>query len=281
MDKRKDAQDADDREAAEASAREEDQPAGRKRGTKGRSGGKNGSQKGSQKEEYEDLLKPLQVELAYAMEAIKRRGERIIVLFEGRDTAGKGGAIHAVSERLNPRLCHVVALGVPSEREQSQWYFQRYVPYLPGAGEIVLFDRSWYNRAGVESVMGYCTPEQVKAFLKQAPIFEKLLVDDGIRLFKYWLTVDQDKQEERFAERQVDPLKRWKLSPVDIEARKHYTDYGRARDRMLDATHTKVAPWTLVDFNDQHEGRLTLIRDLLTQLRTVLGEPVITGRHAQ
>jgi polyphosphate kinase 2 (PPK2 family) len=141
---------------------------------------------------------------------------------------------------------------------------------------LVLFDRSWYNRAGVEAVMNFCTPAQVKAFLKQAPVFEKLLVDDGIRLFKYWLTVDQDKQEERFAERLDDPLKRWKLSPVDLEARMHYADYGRARDRMLKATHTREAPWTLVDFNDQHEGRLTLIRDLLSRLpRDDTQEPAI------
>jgi polyphosphate kinase 2 len=215
---------------------------------------------------YEDDLRKLQVDLNYAMDTIKERGERVLAIFEGRDTAGKGGAIHAVSERINPRRCHVVALGVPSDREKDEWYFQRYVPFLPAAGEMVLFDRSWYNRAGVEAVMGYCTPEQTKAFLKQAPVFERMLVDDGMRLFKYWLTVDQEEQEKRFAERLADPLKRWKLSPVDLQARSRYDDYGRARDRMLEATHTKHAPWTLVDFNDQHEGRLTLIRDLLSRL---------------
>jgi len=265
MDKRKDKgrdKDDGDRPGPDAPAHdgrpaaEGKRPARRKRAaTRSGDGGK-----------YEDKLKPLQVELEFAMEAIKRGGERVIVLFEGRDTAGKGGVIHAVSERLNPRHCRVAALGVPSDREQAQWYFQRYVPHLPAAGEMVLFDRSWYNRAGVEAVMNFCTPAQVKAFLKQAPIFEKLLVDDGVRLFKYWLTVDQDKQEERFAERLDDPLKRWKLSPVDIEARQHYADYGRARDRMLRATHTRHAPWTLVNFNDQHEGRLKLIRDLLSRL---------------
>jgi len=272
MDKRRDEKDDGERNAPETAAADPDRRDVKKRGGKGKDGGKkdggkkdNGKKDGS-KDRFEELLKPLQVELAYAMESIKRRGERVLVLFEGRDTAGKGGVIHAVSERLNPRRCHVVALGVPSDREQEQWYFQRYVPFLPAAGEVVLFDRSWYNRAGVEAVMGFCTPAQVKAFLKQAPIFEKLLVDDGIHIFKYWLTVDQDEQEKRFAERQVDPLKRWKLSPVDLEARKHYADYGRARDRMLAATHTKYAPWTLVNFNDQHEGRLTLIRDLLSRL---------------
>jgi polyphosphate kinase 2 len=215
---------------------------------------------------YEDQLRPLQVELNRVMRWMQARGERVVILFEGRDTAGKGGAIHAVSEKLNPRQCRVAALGVPSAREQSQWYFQRYGPLLPAAGEMVLFDRSWYNRAGVEAVMGYCTPEQTTAFLKQAPVFERMLVDDGIRLFKYWLTVDQAEQERRFAERLDDPLKRWKLSPVDVEARTHYEDYGRARDRMLEATHDKRAPWTLVDFNDQHAGRLSLIGDLLSRL---------------
>jgi polyphosphate kinase 2 len=215
---------------------------------------------------YEDQLRPLQVELNRVMRWMQSSQQRIVILFEGRDTAGKGGAIHAIAEKLNPRLCHIAALGVPSAREQAQWYFQRYVPLLPAAGEMVLFDRSWYNRAGVEAVMGYCTPAQTAAFLKQAPVFEKMLVDDGIRLFKYWLTVDQAEQEQRFAERLTDPLKRWKLSPVDLEARTHYEDYGRARDRMLEATHTKHAPWTLVDFNDQHAGRLKLLADLLSRL---------------
>jgi polyphosphate kinase 2 len=215
---------------------------------------------------YEDQLRPLQVELNGAMRWLQARGERVVVLFEGRDTAGKGGVIHAIAEKLNPRQCHIAALGVPSAREQSQWYFQRYVPLLPAAGEMVLFDRSWYNRAGVEAVMGYCTPEQTDAFLKQAPVFERMLVDDGIRLLKYWLTVDQAEQEARFAERLADPLKRWKLSPVDLEARTRYEDYGRARDRMLEATHTRHAPWTLVDFNDQHAGRLKLIADLISRL---------------
>ena len=160
----------------------------------------------------------------------------------------------------------MVALSKPSEREQAQWYFQRYVPHLPAAGEITLFDRSWYNRAGVERVMGYCSAPQAKAFLKQAPAFEQLLVDDGLLLFKYWLTVDQAEQEQRFAERLDDPLKRWKLSPIDLQAREKYAAYGDARDTMLKATHTPHAPWTLVDFNDQRRGRLALIRHLLASL---------------
>jgi polyphosphate kinase 2 len=186
-----------------------------------------------------------------------------MVVIEGRDTAGKGGVIGAMAETLNPRQCHIVALPKPTERESTQWYFQRYVAHLPAAGEIVFFDRSWYNRAGVERVMGYCSEAQTQAFLRQAPIFERMLVDDGTLILKYWLTVDQAQQEERFAERLKDPLKRWKLSPVDVQARARYADYGKARDAMLKATHNKHAPWTLVDFNDQRRGRLRLIRHLL------------------
>ncbi len=225
------------------------------------------------RKDYEAQLEPLQLELAAMARWLQHSGKRVVVIFEGRDTAGKGGAIGAISENLNPRQCHVAALSKPSERESGQWYFQRYVPHLPAAGEIVLFDRSWYNRAGVEQVMGFATPAQVQAFLKQAPVFEKLLVDDGIVLFKYWLCCDQDKQEERFAERLEDPLKRWKLSPIDLQARAHYQDYTRAREAMLQATHSRHAPWTLVDFNDQRRGRLTLIRDLLARLPDTEVEP--------
>jgi polyphosphate kinase 2 len=218
------------------------------------------------KSDYYDKLAPLQLELNDVARWLLHTGKRLVVLIEGRDTAGKGGVITAISETLNPRLCRTVALAKPSEREQTQWYFQRYVPHLPAAGEIVLLDRSWYNRAGVERVMGFCSEEQIQTFLKQAPVFEQMLVDDGILLFKYWLTVDQVKQEERFAERLSDPLKRWKLSPIDVHARKKYAEYGEARDAMLKATHTKAAPWALVDFNDQRRGRLTLIRHLLDQI---------------
>ncbi len=221
------------------------------------------------KSDYMDRLVPLQLELNGVANWLQHKGKRLLVIVEGRDTAGKGGVISAIGETLNPRQCRTVALAKPSERESGSWYFQRYVEHLPAAGEIALFDRSWYNRAGVEAVMGFCTPEQTAAFLKQAPVFEKLLVDDGILLFKYWLTVDQAQQEERFAERLADPLKRWKLSPIDLDARRLYKEYGLARDRMLEATHTKHAPWTLVDFNDQRRGRLTLIRDLLSRLPDV------------
>jgi len=227
---------------------------------------KNGDRAELAKKEYLEKLEPLQIELNSMARWLQYTGKRLVVLFEGRDTAGKGGAIAAISERMNPRMCHTVALSKPSERESSQWYFQRYVEHLPSAGEIVLFDRSWYNRAGVEKVMGFCNDDQYKAFLTQAPVLEKALVDDGVMLFKYWLTVDQAEQEARFAERLADPLKRWKLSPIDLKAREMYAQYGRAREAMLEATHTKHAPWTLVDFNDQRRGRLTLIRHLLDQL---------------
>ncbi|MCF7221874.1 polyphosphate kinase 2 [Marilutibacter chinensis] len=218
------------------------------------------------KKEYEEALEPLQLELATVARWLRHTGKRLLVLLEGRDTAGKGGVVGAISDHLNPRQCHTVALPKPSEREAGQWYFQRYVPHLPAAGEIALFDRSWYNRAGVEKVMGFASDAEVELFLKQAPVFEKLLVDDGILLFKYWLCCDQEKQEERFAERAEDPLKRWKLSPIDLKAREKYDAYTEAREAMLAATHTGHAPWTLVDFNDQKRGRLTLIRDLLDRL---------------
>lgn len=218
------------------------------------------------RKEYEALLEPLQAELAMMARWASTTGQRILVLIEGRDTAGKGGVIDAISAHINPRQCRTVALPKPSDREKTQWYFQRYIGHLPAAGEIVLFDRSWYNRAGVEKVMGFATDAQVQAFLKQAPVFERMLVDDGILLFKYWLCCDQEEQEKRFAERREDPLKGWKLSPIDLEARKKYAEYTAAREAMLEATHTKHAPWTLVDFNDQKRGRLTLIRDLLDRI---------------
>ncbi len=215
---------------------------------------------------YDKALAGLQRELVLMMHWAQETGARVLVLVEGRDTAGKGGAIAALRAKVNPRQCRVVALAKPTEREAGQWYFQRYVEHLPTAGEVVLFDRSWYNRAGVEKVMGFTKDEQVEAFLKAVPTFEKLLVDDGILLFKYWLCCDQEEQERRFAERHVDPLKGWKLSPIDLSAREKYDDYTAAREAMLKATHTKAAPWTLVDFNDQRNGRLTLIRDLLDRL---------------
>ena len=228
------------------------------------------------RKQYEKLIEPMQAELVAMARWVANTGQRICILFEGRDTAGKGGAIQAVADKLNPRQCKIVALPKPSEIEKGQWYFQRYAFHLPGKGEIALFDRSWYNRAGVEQVMGFADSKQVAAFLKAAPLFEQQLVDDGILLFKYWLTSDQACQEERFAERVADPLKRWKLSSIDQAARAKYADYTRAREAMLKATKTKSAPWTLVDFNDQKRGRLTLVRDLLDRLpNTTIAEDKI------
>ena len=216
--------------------------------------------------EYEQLLKPHTKELSTLARWVAETGQRVVILFEGRDTAGKGGSIDMFARVLNPRQCKVVALPGPDERERSQWYFQRYAEHLPARGEIVLFDRSWYNRAGVEKVMGFCTDDQVEAFLKAAPEFERHLVDDGILLFKYWLCCDQAIQEQRFGNRLHNPMKRWKLSPIDIEARTKYDEYTAARERMLESTHTEFAPWTLVDFNDQQVGRLTLLRDFLDRV---------------
>ena len=215
---------------------------------------------------YEELLEPLEEELVAMARWAAATGQRIVVLFEGRDTAGKGGTIKALTERVSPRIFRVVALPAPSDREKSQMYLQRYMAHFPAAGEVVIFDRSWYNRAGVERVMGFAKPDQVAAFLAQAPQFEKMLVDDGVLLFKYWLACDQAQQEERLAERLADPLKRWKLSPIDLTAREKYGEYTAAREAMMATTHTPHAPWTIVDFNDQRLGRLTLIRDLLDRL---------------
>jgi polyphosphate kinase 2 len=232
--------------------------------------GQDGKLKGK---DYRKRLKPMTKELVGMARWARSTGARIVVLFEGRDTAGKGGAIRAVREKLNPRQCRTVALGKPTEDERTQWYYQRYIQHLPHAGEIVLFDRSWYNRAGVEKVMGFASEEQVELFLEQTPAFERMLTDDGILLFKYWLTTDQANQEERLRERLDDPLKRWKLSPIDLAARAKYDAYTEAREAMLKATHTAYAPWTLVDFNDQKRGRLTLIRDLLDRMPDMHVEP--------
>jgi polyphosphate kinase 2 len=218
------------------------------------------------RKKYEAALEPLQAELNNLARWLQHTGQRMLVIFEGRDTAGKGGVIHTIAERLNPRQVRIVALGKPSEQERTQWYFQRYVEHLPAAGELVLFDRSWYNRAGVERVMGFCTKDEYKAFLEQTPVFEKMLTDAGILLLKYWLSVDQKEQEERFAERAADPLKRWKLSPIDLKAREVYEEYGLARDEMFEATHAKHAPWFVVEFDDQRRGRLNLIRHMLDQV---------------
>jgi polyphosphate kinase 2 len=218
------------------------------------------------KKTYAEHLKKLAIELVEFQRWLIHTGNRVVVIFEGRDAAGKGGAIKAISAYLDTRNYRIVALQKPNERERTQWYYQRYIAHLPAAGEIVLFDRSWYNRAGVEKVMGFCTNEEYKRFLTECPIFEKGMVDDGILLYKYWLAVDQVEQEQRFAERAENPLKRYKISPVDIAAREKYREYGKARNAMIAATHTPHAPWHVVDFNDQPRGRLNLIRHLLDHL---------------
>ncbi|EIM00029.1 MULTISPECIES: polyphosphate kinase 2 [Rhodanobacter] len=215
---------------------------------------------------YRNAMKELQLDLIRLQRGLRSSGKRLLVIFEGRDAAGKGGTIKAITESLDTRGYRIAALGKPSETETTQWYFQRYVAHLPSAGEFVLFDRSWYNRAVVEPAMGFCSEAQHEAFLDAVPAFEKLLADDGIILLKYWLAVDQAEQEQRFAERADDPLKRWKLSPVDRVARQKYAEMGRLRDVMIERTHAEHAPWFVVDFNDQKRGRINLIRHLLQQV---------------
>jgi len=217
-------------------------------------------------EVYERELLRLQEELVHLQSWVRDTGARVLVLFEGRDAAGKGGAIRRITEYLNPRFCRVVALGVPSERERSSWYFQRYVEELPAGGEIVLLDRSWYNRAGVEQVMGFCTPAEHQRFLRQCPIFERLLVDDGISLTKYWFSVSDDEQERRFRARMKDPLRRWKISPMDLDARRHWVDYSRAKDEMFVHTDTPESPWFVVDGDDKKSARLNCISHFLSRV---------------
>lgn len=216
--------------------------------------------------QYNKTMEALQVELAGLHRWLQRNGRRLVVLFEGRDAAGKGGTIKRITESMDTRGYRIAALGKPDDAEKSQWYFQRYIAHLPNAGEFVLFDRSWYNRAVVEPAMGFCTQEQYAAFLAAVPVFEKLLTDDGIILLKYWLAVDQEEQEERFASRAKDPLKRWKLSPVDLASRSKYAELGHLRNVMIERTHSANAPWFVVDFNNQKRGRINLIRHLLEQV---------------
>jgi polyphosphate kinase 2 len=214
--------------------------------------------------QYEKELLRLQTELVYLQECIVAERRRLVVLFEGRDTAGKDGAIKRITTFLNPRTCHVVAVPTPSERERSQWYFQRYVPHLPAAGEIALFNRSWYNRAGVEHVMGYCTQDEYEEFLRFCPLFEQSLQNDGIALVKYWLSVSDDEQERRFEKRLSDPRKRWKFSPTDLQARARWVDYAEAKDRMFAYTDTDSSPWWVVEADDKRTARLNLISHLLS-----------------
>jgi polyphosphate kinase 2 len=218
------------------------------------------------RKKYEKTLLKLQGELCAVQDWVKRTGQRIIIVFEGRDAAGKGGTIKAITERVSPRVFRVAALPAPSDREKSQMYIQRYMAHFPAAGEVVIFDRSWYNRAGVEHVMGFCTKEQHRKFLELAPFIERQVVDNGILLLKYWLEVGDQEQERRFLARIDDPVRQWKLSPMDLPSRERWYDYSRARDMMLDATDTDVAPWHIVRSDDKKRARLNLITHLLKQL---------------
>jgi len=213
---------------------------------------------------YESELRRLQAELVKMKEWVRTTGERLVVVFEGRDAAGKGGVIKRITEYLNPRVARIVALPAPTDRQRGQWYFQRYVEHLPTKGEIVIFDRSWYNRAGVEHVMGFCTADEYRRFLQQCPIFERLLVDDGLRLVKYWFSVSDEEQERRFRSRLEDPLRSWKLSPMDLDARSRWVEYSKAKDEMFVHTDTPEAPWYVVEGDDKRRARLNCIHHLLT-----------------
>jgi polyphosphate kinase len=218
------------------------------------------------KEIYEPELKRLQVELVKLQYWIKHQGLRLVMIFEGRDAAGKGGMIKRISEPLNPRGCRVVALGTPSDREKTQWYFQRYVEHLPAAGEIAMFDRSWYNRAGVEHVMGFCTPEEYREFMQSCPEFERMLVRSGIIVLKYWFSVSDDEQERRFQARILEPAKRWKISPMDMESRDRWVEYSKAKDVMLMHTNIPEAPWFTVESDDKRRAHLNCISHILSKV---------------
>ena len=227
--------------------------------------------------DYERELRRLQVELVKLQEWIRQEKMRVVVLFEGRDAAGKGGAIKRITDTLNPRVCRVVALTTPTEREKTQWYFQRYVAHLPAAGEMVLFDRSWYNRAGVEHVMNFCTEAQYLEFMQSCPEFERMLQRSGIRLIKYWFSVSDEEQERRFQDRMKNPTKRWKLSPMDLESRKHWAEYSRAKDEMFAVTDTKQSPWFVVNAENKKCARLNVIQHLLSKFdyRDLTPEPLV------
>ncbi len=222
---------------------------------------------------YEKELERLQAQLVAMQQWVIENGERVILIFEGRDAAGKGSAIKRITQYLNPRHARIVALPAPTERERSQWYFQRYVPHLPAAGEIVIFDRSWYNRAGVERVMGFCNDAEYHRFLRQAPDFERMLVEDGIRLIKYWFSVSDEEQEARFRSRAEDPMRRWKLSPMDVQSITRWEDYSRAKDAMFAATDLPGIRWVTVESEDKKRSRINVINDILTRLPWHYVEP--------
>lgn len=225
---------------------------------------------------YEDELVKLQIELVKLQEWIKHKGLRVVVIFEGRDAAGKGGVIKRITQHLNHRVCRVVALGIPTEKETTQWYFQRYAAQLPSAGELVLFDRSWYNRAGVERVMGFCNDRQYEEFLRTCPEFERMIIRSGIQLVKYWFSVSDDEQEKRFQARIDDPTKRWKLSPMDVTARSKWIEYSKAKDEMFKYTDTKQSPWFVVNADDKRRARLNCISHLLSMVeyKDLTPEPI-------
>ncbi|MEX0321534.1 MAG: polyphosphate kinase 2 [Puniceicoccaceae bacterium] len=216
---------------------------------------------------YESELSRMQIELVKLQEWIKHEGLKVVVLFEGRDAAGKGGVIKRITEPLNPRICRVAALQAPTEKEKTQWYFQRYIYHLPSAGQMVLFDRSWYNRAGVERVMGFCTERQVVEFFQTVPEFERMLIRSGIILIKYWFSVSDGEQERRFQKRNTDPTKHWKLSPMDLESRQRWVEYSKAKDEMFAFTDTKHSPWWVVDADDKKRARLNCINHLLSMIQ--------------
>ncbi len=222
--------------------------------------------KNLKKKFYEKELAKLQIELVKLQEWVKAKGLKVVVLFEGRDAAGKGGAIKRISECLNPRFCRVVALGTPTEKEKTQWYFQRYAAALPAAGEIVLFDRSWYNRAGVEHVMGFCTDDEYREFLFSVPEFERMLIRSGTILIKYWFSISDDEQERRFLSRSTDPVRRWKLSPMDVQSRTKWVEYSKAKDAMFKHTDIREARWNVVHAEDKKRARLNCIHHLLAQV---------------
>jgi polyphosphate kinase 2 len=215
---------------------------------------------------YEEEMEKLQIELVKLQEWVKKEKKKIVVIFEGRDAAGKGGVIRRITERLSPRVCRVTALGVPTEKERTQWYFQRYVPHLPAGGEIVLFDRSWYNRAGVEHVMGFCTQKEYEEFLRSCPLFENMLVRSGINMIKYWFSVSDKVQEKRFKDRINNPLKRWKFSPMDLTSREKWAEYSKAKDDMFHYTDTRISPWFVVNADSKKKARLNCIAHLLSKI---------------
>lgn len=224
------------------------------------------SRKRVKKSVYESELFRMQLELVKMQEWVKERGLKVVAIFEGRDAAGKGGVIKRITQHLSPRICRVAALPAPTEREKTQWYFQRYCAHLPAAGEIVLLDRSWYNRAGVERVMGFCTDEEYREFMRSCPEFERMLVRSGINLIKYWFSVSDEEQEKRFQSRLLEPHKRWKLSPMDLESRTRWLEYSKAKDQMFAHTDIKQAPWYVVNADDKRHARLNCIRHFLTMV---------------